>query len=67
MNCLLKGLQVLLVGDGLNANEPVMTICERCPACASQSIAELFVICRLLCHDTLLQRSVAFHARLESG
>jgi hypothetical protein len=29
MNRLLKGFQVLLVGDGLYANEPVMEICER--------------------------------------
>jgi len=29
MNRLLKGFQILLVGDGLYANEPVMKICER--------------------------------------
>ncbi len=29
MNRLLKGFQILLVGDGLYANEPVMEICER--------------------------------------
>ena len=29
MNRLLKGFQILLVGDGLYANEPVMKICEQ--------------------------------------